>query len=97
MSFYRNAVWFVKGLSEYTKGGYLSAAKKFNADDLEVSCKGKSYMITGANSGIGKQVRFCVRKWVWYRFPGLQTVDPQGASEFQFFACTVFVVCCIIG
>ena len=75
MSFYRNAVWFVKGLSEYTKGGYLSAAKKFNADDLEVSCKGKSYMITGANSGIGKQVRFRVRKWVWYRFPEMQIVD----------------------
>lgn len=49
-------MWFVKGLSEYTKSGYLSAAKKFKAEDLEVSCKGKSYMITGANSGIGKQV-----------------------------------------
>ena len=56
MSLYRNLVWYMKGLSEYTQGGYLSAAKSFSADDLDVDCKGKSYMITGANSGIGKQV-----------------------------------------
>lgn len=57
MTFYRNVVWFCKGLKEYTKSGYESAAKAFNASDLDVSCSGKSYMITGANSGIGKQVK----------------------------------------
>lgn len=57
MSFFRNAVWFCKGLGEYTQGGYLAAAKYFRSEDLEVNCQGKSYMITGANSGIGKQVR----------------------------------------
>jgi dehydrogenase/reductase SDR family protein 12 len=56
MSIYRNTVWFVKGLREYTKGGYLAAAKKFRPEDLEVDCSGRSFMITGANSGIGKQV-----------------------------------------
>ena len=56
MSIYRNTVWFVKGLREYTKGGYLSASKKFKAEDLDVDCSGRVYMITGANSGIGKQV-----------------------------------------
>ena len=61
MSIYRNTVWFVKGLREYTKGGYLSASKKFKADDLDVDCSGRVFMITGANSGIGKQVKvfFC--------------------------------------
>ncbi|XP_062312467.1 dehydrogenase/reductase SDR family member 12 [Osmerus eperlanus] len=54
MSFYRNAVWFVKGLQEYTKSGYEAAAKHFIPGDLEVNLSGRSFMITGANSGIGK-------------------------------------------
>ena len=53
---YRNVVWYCKGLKEFTKNGYLTAAKGFNDEDLEVNCKGRTYMITGANSGIGKQV-----------------------------------------
>ena len=56
MSMYRNTIWFIKGLREYTKNGYLSAAKKFNTEDLDVDCKDRAFMITGANSGIGKQV-----------------------------------------
>ncbi len=56
MTLYRNSVWFVKGLREYTKGGYASASKHFDKEDLDVSCEGKAYLITGANSGIGKQV-----------------------------------------
>jgi len=47
-------VWFCKGLKEYTKGGFETASKRFNPTDLEVDCSGLSYMITGANSGIGK-------------------------------------------
>ncbi|XP_063049220.1 dehydrogenase/reductase SDR family member 12 isoform X2 [Engraulis encrasicolus] len=54
MSIYRNAVWFVKGLQEYTKSGYEAASKAFAASDLEVNLKGRSFVITGANSGIGK-------------------------------------------
>nr|XP_057938697.1 dehydrogenase/reductase SDR family member 12 [Doryrhamphus excisus] len=54
MSMFRNAVWFVKGLREYTKGGYEAAAKNFVAGDLEVNLSGRSFMITGANSGLGK-------------------------------------------
>ena len=46
----------MKGMKEYTKGGYETASKKFNPSDLEVDCSGLSYMITGANSGLGKQV-----------------------------------------
>lgn len=54
MSFYRNVVWFSKGFKEYTKGGYETASKSFKPSDLEVDCIGKSFMITGGNSGIGK-------------------------------------------
>ncbi|XP_054643169.1 dehydrogenase/reductase SDR family member 12 isoform X2 [Dunckerocampus dactyliophorus] len=54
MSMFRNAVWFVKGLHEYTKSGYEAAAKNFVAADLEVNLSGRSFMITGANSGLGK-------------------------------------------
>lgn len=56
MTFYRNVVWFCKGLKEYTKSGFEAAFKKFKPSDLDVDCHGLSYMITGANSGLGKQV-----------------------------------------
>ncbi|CAK6971727.1 dehydrogenase/reductase SDR family member 12 [Scomber scombrus] len=54
MSIYRNAVWLMKGLQEYTKCGYEAAAKHFVPADLEVNLSGRSFLITGANSGIGK-------------------------------------------
>uniref|UniRef100_A0A672Q0I4 Dehydrogenase/reductase SDR family member 12-like n=1 Tax=Sinocyclocheilus grahami TaxID=75366 RepID=A0A672Q0I4_SINGR len=54
MSLYRNTVWLLKGLQEYTKGGYEAAARSFSEADLEVAVSGRSFIITGANSGIGK-------------------------------------------
>ncbi|XP_077435461.1 dehydrogenase/reductase SDR family member 12 [Vanacampus margaritifer] len=54
MSMYRNAVWLMKGLQEYTKSGYEAAAKTFVASDLDVNLNGRSFLITGANSGLGK-------------------------------------------
>lgn len=36
------------------RGGYTSAAKKFTPADLEVDVSEHSFMVTGANSGIGK-------------------------------------------
>ncbi|NWI88218.1 DHR12 reductase, partial [Pitta sordida] len=54
MSWYRSAVWFLKGLWEYTRGGYESASKHFSAADVEVDVAGRSFLVTGANSGIGK-------------------------------------------
>jgi len=54
MSIYRNVVWFTKGMSEYTKQGYQTAAKSFREGDLDVDLKDRSIMVTGANSGIGK-------------------------------------------
>lgn len=49
-----NAVWFVKGLQEYTKSGYEAAAKHFSPADLDVNLSDRCFMVTGANSGIGK-------------------------------------------
>ncbi|KAM6985277.1 dehydrogenase/reductase SDR family member 12 [Aplochiton taeniatus] len=62
MTFYRNAVWLVKGLQEYTKSGYEAAAKHFTPGDLDVDLNGRSFMITGANSGIGKTTAHEVAK-----------------------------------
>ncbi|XP_071519029.1 dehydrogenase/reductase SDR family member 12-like isoform X2 [Panulirus ornatus] len=58
----RNPLWFSKGLKEYTKSGYQAASKNFNEADLEVDCTGYHYMITGANSGIGKCIATEVAK-----------------------------------
>lgn len=55
---YRKGVWFVRGLREYTLNGHLEAKRKFedlNAD-IYKDLSGRAYMVTGANSGIGKCV-----------------------------------------
>ncbi|XP_038051293.1 dehydrogenase/reductase SDR family member 12-like [Patiria miniata] len=54
MTLYRNSVFIVKGLREFCRSGYESAAKHFDPKDLEVDLSSQSFMITGANSGIGK-------------------------------------------
>lgn len=36
------------------RSGYEAAAKQFNTGDLDVNLSGRSFVITGANSGIGK-------------------------------------------
>lgn len=42
-------------MKEYTNSGFVAASKNFTESDLDVKCDGRSYMITGSNSGIGKQ------------------------------------------
>lgn len=54
MTYYRYGVFFVKGLREYTKTGYQAASHTFESLD-GISVRGRSYMITGANSGIGRR------------------------------------------
>ena len=50
-------MWFllVLGMMEYTKQGYEAAAKSFNTADLDVDMSQRFVMVTGANSGIGKE------------------------------------------
>ncbi|KAM8850289.1 dehydrogenase/reductase SDR family member 12 [Spinachia spinachia] len=54
MSLYRSAVWFLNGIHQYTRNGYEAAFRDFDPQDLDVSVVGRSFMITGANSGIGR-------------------------------------------
>lgn len=60
MSWYRNSVFLLKGLTEFGESGYQSAAKHFKKEALDPSnphpLKDKHAIITGANSGIGFQV-----------------------------------------
>uniref|UniRef100_A0A7N8Y608 Dehydrogenase/reductase SDR family member 12-like n=1 Tax=Mastacembelus armatus TaxID=205130 RepID=A0A7N8Y608_9TELE len=61
MSLYRNAIWFLNGIHHYTRKGYEAAAKDFDKD-LDVSVVGRSFMITGANSGIGRATAMAIAK-----------------------------------
>ena len=55
-SFLRNASWFRKGLREFTRSGYDTASRNFIEGELVEDLKGRYYMVTGSNSGIG----YCV-------------------------------------
>ncbi|KAK8378387.1 hypothetical protein O3P69_011102 [Scylla paramamosain] len=54
-SWYRRSLFNYKGNREYTRTGYEAASVRFVAEDLEVDCSDKHFMITGSNSGIGLQ------------------------------------------
>ncbi|XP_061587098.1 dehydrogenase/reductase SDR family member 12 [Cololabis saira] len=62
MSLYRNTIWFLNGIHQYTRKGYEAAHKDCEAKDLDVSVVGRSFMITGANSGIGKSTAMAIAK-----------------------------------
>lgn len=44
------------------RNAFLSTSKRFVEKDLEVSVAGRSFMITGANSGIGKATAMAIAK-----------------------------------
>uniref|UniRef100_A0A4W6E5Y8 Si:ch211-165b10.3 n=1 Tax=Lates calcarifer TaxID=8187 RepID=A0A4W6E5Y8_LATCA len=62
MSMYRNAIWFLNGIHQYTRKGYEAASKDFEPQDLDVSVVGRSFMVTGANSGIGRATAMAIAK-----------------------------------
>ncbi|XP_023674527.1 dehydrogenase/reductase SDR family member 12-like isoform X1 [Paramormyrops kingsleyae] len=62
MSVYRNIVWFLKGINEYTRNGFQAASKQFVDKDMEVAVAGRTFMITGAGSGIGKATALAIAK-----------------------------------
>lgn len=46
-------IWYMRGRKEFTRAGYEQAAVNFNPRDLEADVTQRSFLITGANSGIG--------------------------------------------
>lgn len=44
------------------RSGFENASKSFVEKDLDVSMVGRSFMITGANSGIGKATAMVIAK-----------------------------------
>lgn len=50
---FRKVIWYMRGRKEFVKAGYEAAAVNFNPKDLEADVSQRSFMITGANSGIG--------------------------------------------
>lgn len=56
MSFYRQAAFVTNGLLNFTQGAFQKRQAEFNPQALTVDLKGKNFMITGANSGLGKSV-----------------------------------------
>ncbi|CAG8606144.1 4949_t:CDS:2 [Ambispora gerdemannii] len=53
---WRNTVWTLFGLRDYTKSGYERNSKKFNKNALNADLTEKVAIVTGANSGLGKYV-----------------------------------------
>uniref|UniRef100_A0A8C7Y871 Dehydrogenase/reductase 12-like a n=1 Tax=Oryzias sinensis TaxID=183150 RepID=A0A8C7Y871_9TELE len=53
---------FSCGCWSLSQNGFLTASKRFVEKDLDVSVAGRSFMITGANSGIGKAAAMAIAK-----------------------------------
>jgi len=60
MAWWRNISFIVYGLSNFTKNGYEKSQKFYNEKIEAFDLKGKKYMVTGANSGLG----FCNSKFL---------------------------------
>uniref|UniRef100_A0AAY4APF1 Uncharacterized protein n=1 Tax=Denticeps clupeoides TaxID=299321 RepID=A0AAY4APF1_9TELE len=54
--------WCIKGCQKSLLDGYEAAHKHFVEKDLETSVAGRSFIITGANSGIGKATAMAIAK-----------------------------------
>lgn len=56
------SITFITCLLHARRKGYEVASKEFDPRDLDVSVVGRSFMITGANSGIGKATAVAIAK-----------------------------------
>ncbi|CAL1579745.1 unnamed protein product [Knipowitschia caucasica] len=52
----------MNGIQQYTKDGYERASRHFDSHDLDLSVVGRSFMVTGANDGIGRVVAMAIAK-----------------------------------
>jgi len=50
----RALIWYMQGKKSFGHAGYTKAAAKFVASDLDTDLSGRHFVITGANSGLGK-------------------------------------------
>lgn len=56
------SITFITCFLHACRKGYEVASKEFDPRDLDVSVVGRSFMITGANSGIGKATAVAIAK-----------------------------------
>lgn len=51
---YRATLFGLWGYKDFTKPGFVAASKSFDTTSLDVDVKGRTFVVTGANSGLGK-------------------------------------------
>jgi dehydrogenase/reductase SDR family protein 12 len=49
----RKSIWLAYGLKEFGHRGYDKMIKNADPNELNVNLQGKSFMVTGANQGLG--------------------------------------------
>lgn len=52
-SLYKVPAFLLRGLTQFTRGGFDRHAQSFHPDDIPPSLRGRGFVVTGANSGIG--------------------------------------------
>jgi len=52
----KTAGFMVYGYNNFTESGYALSSKNFTEDLTQINCQGRSFIVTGANSGLGKSV-----------------------------------------
>nr|XP_002132114.1 dehydrogenase/reductase SDR family member 12-like [Ciona intestinalis] len=62
MSIYQKTAFFIKGRLQFTNGGYAKAAKSFHPEDTKKDVSDQVFMVTGANSGLGKAAAIAIAK-----------------------------------
>jgi len=51
---YRATIWYMYARNTFTNAGYFAAQKGWKPNALDVDLSGKTYVVTGANAGLGR-------------------------------------------
>ncbi|XP_071536131.1 uncharacterized protein [Panulirus ornatus] len=87
-SWYRRTLYGYKGNREYTKAAYDLASAKFVAEDLDVDCTDRHYVVTGCSSGIGFEIASEVAKRGAYVHMVCRNQDAGKAARSDIIAST---------